>query len=273
MERDVACELWTKAPQSGVKFSIYVGDDDSTTLADIKNKVPYGVEKWSDIVHVKRSLNTRLYNLKDRFKGSNCSILSPKVINYLTKCFSYCINQNVGDSESLKQGLKNIIPHAFGEHTGCDISWCGYKQNPAVYKHTDLPNGKDIIGDSLKKALSDILDEYSTDIVVNKLTPCANSQRNESLNSTIGSKNLKTRFYEGSESNDFRVACGVAQTNIGYNYIGKTFEVLNIESGSYCNKHADAMDEKVIYDKQRKEKREFKRKRNRLSQQKKLTNT
>ena len=38
------------------------------------------------------------------------------------------------------------------------------------------------------------MDEYSTDIVVNKLTPCANSQRNESLNSTIGSENPKTRF-------------------------------------------------------------------------------
>ena len=62
-----------------------------------------------------------------------------------------------------------------------------------------------------KKALSEILDVYSSDTVVNKLTPCANSQRNESLNSTIGSKNPNTRFYEGSESNDFRVACGVAQ--------------------------------------------------------------
>ena len=98
---------------------------------------------------------------------------------------------NVGDPESLKQGLKNIIPHAFGEHTCCNVSWCGFKQNPVAYKHTDLPNGKDLFGDSLKKALSDILDEYSTDIVVNKLTPCANSQRNESLNSTIGSKNPK----------------------------------------------------------------------------------
>ena len=88
MERDAACELWSKPPQSGVKFSIFVGDDDSTTLADIKNKVPYGVEKWSDVVHTKRSLNSRLY--KYRFKSSNCSILSQKVINYLTKCFSYC---------------------------------------------------------------------------------------------------------------------------------------------------------------------------------------
>ena len=45
MERDVDCELWNKASESGVKFSVYVGDDDSTTLADLKNKVPYGVEK------------------------------------------------------------------------------------------------------------------------------------------------------------------------------------------------------------------------------------
>jgi len=103
---------------------------------------------------------------------------------------------------------------------------------------------------------------------VNKLTPCPNSQRNESLNSTIGSKNPKTRFYGGRESNDFRIACGAAQTNIGYNYIGKSLEVLNIEPGSYYYKYAEEMDKKVIYDKQRKEKREFKRRRNQLSQQK-----
>ena len=33
----MACELWSKAPQSGVKFSISLGDDDST---DIKTKSP-----------------------------------------------------------------------------------------------------------------------------------------------------------------------------------------------------------------------------------------
>ena len=145
------------------------------------------MQTYADVVHANRSLNARLYNLRDHFKGSNCSILSPKVINYFTKCFSFCVSQNVGDPESLKQGLKNIIPHALGEHTCCNVSWCGFKPNPVAYKRTDLPNGKDLFGDSLKIALSDILDQYSTDIVVNKLTPRANSQRNESLNSTIGS--------------------------------------------------------------------------------------
>ena len=39
------------------------------------------------------------------------------MINYLTKSFSYCINQNVGDSNALKKALKNIVPHAFGGTT------------------------------------------------------------------------------------------------------------------------------------------------------------
>ena len=131
-----------------------------------------------------------------------------------------------------------------------------------------MPYGKDLFGDSLKKALTDILDEYSTiDIVVNKLAPCANSQRNESLICTIGSKNPKTRFYGGSESNNFCVACGVVQANLGYDYIGQTLKALDIEPGYYHNIHASAMDRKVICDKQRKRTKEFKRRRNQLSQQ------
>ena len=98
MERDVACELWRKAPQSGVKFSIYVGDDDSTTLADIKNKVPRGVEKWSDVGHAKKSLNTRLYNLRDCFKGLNCSILSSKVLNITSLSASVFVSAKCGRS-------------------------------------------------------------------------------------------------------------------------------------------------------------------------------
>ena len=86
--------------------------------------------------------------------------------------------------------------------------------------------------------------------------------------STIGAKNPKTRFYGGSESSDFRVAYGVAQTNIGYNYTGKTLEVLNIEPGFYHNKHVKAMDKKVDYDNKRKMTKEFKRRRNQLSKQK-----
>ena len=80
MEREVACQLCCSAPDAKVKYSTYIGDDDSTSLADIRTKVPYHVEKYSDIIHAKRSLTTRLYNLKDHFKDPNHSILSSKVM-------------------------------------------------------------------------------------------------------------------------------------------------------------------------------------------------
>ena len=124
MEPSVACQSWNEAPKQSVKFSTFVGNDNTTTQAHLHQNVPYGVKKWSRIVHTKRSLTTRLYNLVSQSSFPNSSPLSQKVINYLTKCFSYAIAQNL-DVES-KLTLKRIIPHAFGDHTSCDASWCGY---------------------------------------------------------------------------------------------------------------------------------------------------
>lgn len=76
MERDVAYQLWCSAPEAGVKYSTYIGDDDSTTLADINSKVPCHVEKHSDIIRSKRSLKTRLFNVNDHFNTPNCYVLS-----------------------------------------------------------------------------------------------------------------------------------------------------------------------------------------------------
>lgn len=51
MERDVGCELWRSAPEAGVKFSTYVENYDSATLADILAKVPYdGLTRTSQII-------------------------------------------------------------------------------------------------------------------------------------------------------------------------------------------------------------------------------
>ena len=49
--------------------------------------------------------------------------------------------------------------------------------------------------------------------MLKKISPSL--QINESVNSVIGTKCLKKQYYRGSESKDFRVATGVAQTNKG----------------------------------------------------------
>ena len=206
-------------------------------------------------------------------QNSNCSTLSNKVINYYAKCLSYVVAQNAGKPELLKSGVNSIVPHSFGEHSLCDISWCGFQKCPERYKHTDLPNGKSLYGEPLKNALTNIFSEYATDIVVKKLSPCANSQRNESLNNTIATKKPKTRYYGGSVSNDFRVACGVAQRNLGYGYVSTVLEVLNIEPGCFCTSHEDLMDKKVLSDRTRKATKKFKYRRNQLRGQKSNQNS
>ncbi|XP_022808639.1 uncharacterized protein LOC111345620, partial [Stylophora pistillata] len=215
MEPMAAVHLFTESLNSRVKLSVFVGDEDSTTAAHIKENVPSPVEKWTDIVHAKRSITTRFYNLSQRGKFVNSSALSQKVVNYLVKCFTYGVSQNRGNPSALQKSLKGILPHSFGNHTNCNESWCGAKKDPINYKHSDLPYGKDLYGDDLRKALERIFDEYCTDVVVAKLSPGANSQRNEALNSVIGSKNPKIRYYGASASNDFRVACGISQVNLG----------------------------------------------------------
>ena len=261
MEPNVAVDLFQRATSSGVKYNVYTGDDDTTTQSHIRQQVSYEVEKQSDTIHTKRSLMSKLYTLKEKQKFPGCSTLSAKVISYLGNCFGYCIAQNKGNEQLLQAGIRNIVPHAFGKHQKCNESWCRYQRGPDSYKHNDLPFGKDLHGDELEKALTQVFDDYSTDIVVKKLAPATNSQRNEALNSVVGSKNPKTRYYGSSESNDFRVACGVSQCNDGYIYVPEALENIGVEAGPHCTKHCKEMDKKSQKDKVRKSSLQYKRKR------------
>ena len=261
MEPDVAVDLFQHAIKNGVKYNIYTGDDDATTQAHIRDKVPYKVEKHSDTVHTKRSLVSKLYALRSSKKFPGCSQLSVKVIGYLGKCFSYCVAQNKNNPQSLKTAIQNIVPHAFGKHQNCSDTWC---QNPGSYKHNDLPFGDDLHGDELKRPLTKVFDEYSTDIVAKKLAPAANSQRNESLNNSVGSKNPKIRFYGGSESNSFRIACGISQKNQGQNYVCQTLEEINIVPGVYCKKYCEVTDQKLLKEKIRMSSIGYKKRRSQL---------
>lgn len=58
--------------------------------------------------------------------------------------------------------------------------------------------------------LTSLFGEHSTDTVIEKLIPVANSQSNESFSGVVGYKNLKFRHYGVSGSNDFQVSCCVS---------------------------------------------------------------
>ena len=77
------------------------------------------------------------------------------------------------------------------------------------------------------------------------------SQRNESLNGTIASKNVKIRHYGGSESSDVRTACGVAQHNEGHKFVCKTLMATGINPVLHCTNHQEKQDQKASADKKK----------------------
>ena len=137
MEASVGVKLFKQAPTHGVKYSVFIGDDDSATIAKIREEVMYSVEKWSDTSHATRTVVGHLNKISaERKKQPQEAALSPKVIDYFRKCFCYCLCQNKGDPKRLKITLKAIVPHAFGEHKLCQehkLDLCGYAKDPENY--------------------------------------------------------------------------------------------------------------------------------------------
>ena len=133
MEPQVGVKLSSEAPNYGVKYSVFIGDDDSSTIAKIQEEVDYNVERWSDTAHATRTLVSHLHKIsaqKQSCPGE--SPLSPKVIEYFKKCFSYFLNQNKGEPQKLKISLAAIVPHAFGDYRQCkdnNLSWCMWHKN------------------------------------------------------------------------------------------------------------------------------------------------
>ena len=115
MEAQVGVKLFSEAPNYGVKYSVFIGDDDSSTIAKIREEVDYNVEKWSDTTHATRTLENHLHRIsKEQKSCPGESTLTPKVIEYFKKCFGYCLNQNKGDPQKLKFLLLQLFPMRLG---------------------------------------------------------------------------------------------------------------------------------------------------------------
>ena len=144
--------LLNSCGEKNAVVSVLVGDDDSSTISKVRQNVEHKVEKWSDVVHAKRSFGSSLYSIKTQNKS-----LTDMVIRYFQRCFGYALKQNKDDEEGVRNGLKSIVPHAYGDHSSCG-NWCGYLKNPASYKHRGLPHGKDLTDKSLRQSLEKIIE-------------------------------------------------------------------------------------------------------------------
>lgn len=214
MEPDMAMELITQNPifeKLGVFCGRLVMDDDTTTIDSLRRVCKHLIVKWSDKNHACKNFKKALYALK----------LDSNLIDYLYKLFVAAIDCNKGDVHGLKTALTAIVPHCFGDHTLCN--WHSEKNN---YVYKNIPNNKPLDNPQVRITLDDLFLKYITN--VDKLAAAASTQANESFNNTMISKCPKSKHFSGSESFNFRMAACVCQKNLGFGYVDKIFEDLQL---------------------------------------------
>ncbi|XP_063448068.1 uncharacterized protein LOC134727616 [Mytilus trossulus] len=212
-----------------INVSEIAGDDDSTGFEKRKKQMPHlEIEKTSDRNHIKKNVNSKLYELKNSKMHKE---LTQKVLDSIQKNFSYMIDQNQGSEDGIKNGLKAITEHMFGNHTFCNVSWCGGLTKGDAYKHLNLPYGKDLTSKQLKADLEKIFQNKLL-TKANQLSKLSSSQANESFNNTVASKAPKRLHYSGSASLGYRVCSAVLQKNEGYEYMSKVNEAAGLSPGN-----------------------------------------
>ncbi len=87
MEGDIAVQMHQEAAQTGLRYSNVIGDEDASYIKQIREKCDATVNKFSDIGHVKRTLNGKLEKLQKQHKS-----LTLIVRRDFVKIFTYAVH-------------------------------------------------------------------------------------------------------------------------------------------------------------------------------------
>ena len=210
------------------------------------------VVKVSDVQHAKRALEGQLIKIRGNHKE-----LTHTVTKYVKKYFSYAIAQNEGDANGLAKALRAIPGHMFGDHSSCGGQLCGYLKDPQNYKHKFTKGGKDLSSPALQSHLTAICQKYAG--ISHRLCLRGSSQRNESLNNTIGSKAPKIRHYGGVHQ---MITVWLLQYHKKHWLRLCVLQALNVSPGKFSKMHANRMNK--IMDRNRQQSRLPSQKRQRL---------
>ncbi|XP_034942966.1 uncharacterized protein [Chelonus insularis] len=216
----------------GVKTTIFIGDDDSSTIGCLRRKSNHPFTKLCDKNHAITKVTSALYGLK----------LPTMVIDYLKYLFKCAIENNNGDVEVTRKAILTIVPHSFGDHLECG-AWCKYKDNPEKYQHNRLPKGKPLTGEQLKASLTSLFKRQAAK--AEELAPGASTQANESLNQMIARHHPKNKFYGASSSIHARIGAAISQKNIGTTYVDVVKKELSYSpSTTRAKKYRSSLDER-----------------------------
>ncbi|CAG2213417.1 unnamed protein product [Mytilus edulis] len=132
----------------------------------------------------------------------------------------YAISSNQSKEDELCERLDSIVPHLFGDHSGCSGDWCTYSKQPETYRYKHLPKGEPLSNENLRKHLETVTENYKKRS--SQLVDLGSTQSNENFNNIVASKAPKIgQSYGGTSSLKARVSAAVLQKNEGYTWVNK----------------------------------------------------
>lgn len=198
----------------GTPVEYLEGDGDTTLIARLRNNLNIEMKKRFDRNHVVKNVGKSLYALH-----SNKQVkLSKTTILHIEKCLKYAFATNQGEVEALRDNLKGIIPHQFGDHENCNERFCQYKRSPNVsYIHKGLPYKRALTDVVLREKLEQIFEPLVTN--ARQYADLGSSQQCEHANKEVSLRAPKSHHFGNSKSLDYRVHATAAFINEGRAYI------------------------------------------------------
>ncbi|XP_058809610.1 uncharacterized protein LOC131674797 [Phymastichus coffea] len=230
MEGDGAVQLVTASKilkEHNVQIGVFIGDNDSSSMAAIRSEIDYPIIKQSDMNHTTNNVGSKLYAIQKTSDPNH--ELTGDVIKHIQRCFTYAVHQNKKHLEKMKAALENVPYHLFDLHKNCG-SWCQSKDDKEN-KTTSIV----LKNPSLFDSLINLFDELSGNS--DKFISAASSQVNESLNNSMCHKNPKGFLYSTSESTDFRFSATVAEKNLNVSYLQISQDRAGMNHKGILNKH------------------------------------
>ena len=255
MEADGAVQLVAHSnilKNANVEVGVFIGDNDSCSMASLKNAGVCNIIKQSDMNHTSKGVGNILHEVHNDKKKDPDRELSNEIIKHLQRCFTYAIKQNLGNVQKIQASIGNIPYHVFDHHENCG-DWCQNESEKENLRGIRLKNA--ILFEVLKKTFFDLSANAQ------KFAAAASSQANESLNNSMCSKAPKRLSYSTSESSDYRFACTVAQKNLGPGYLKESMDNINMTSQSILSKYVRKESDRLIRRKENASKPLFKRRR------------
>lgn len=192
------------------------GDGDNTLIARLKTDLNINMKKRFDRNHIVKNVGKSLYSLKNE-KGVK---LSKTVICHIEKCLKYAFATNQGNPSALRDNLRALIPHQFGNHSLCTDKFCNFKRQPKEnYVHKSLPYRIPLKDDALEARLNSIFEPVIA--CAHQYSDLGSSQQCEHANKEVTLRAPKSHFYGNTKSLDYRVHASAAFINEGRHYLSQ----------------------------------------------------